>query len=153
MAHLVPGQRRAVDRARADVRAPGDDRCPDRGAHQDRGHLGHDDLRRIAGHARLRLDLARSGDGREHERIGVVGRQEAGAREKQEMRRLGRAEALAGRRPEGDLAAVETAKREAEPEALGDEREVVGRFSGVGEHGGDVPSQGSTRTWIDPPRR
>ena len=72
------------------------------------------------------LDRTGPGERREHVGIGVVGREQAGARQQERVRRIGRLEALAGGCPERDLAAVEPAERETESQAFGEEGEVVG---------------------------
>ena len=126
MAELVPGQRRAVHRARADVRAPGDDRRAHRRADEHRGDLRGDDVRRFAGQSGGGLDATGAGERLADERVGVVRRQEARPGEQERVGRLGRAQAVPEVGPEGDLAPVEPAQRKTEAKAFGEQWQVVG---------------------------
>ena len=74
------------------------------------------------------LDLAGPRDRGEDERIGVVGREQAGPRQEQGARRLGRAQVQPVGGAERDVAAIEAAEWQAQPQALGQEGEVVGSF-------------------------
>ena len=121
---LVPGHRRAVDRARAAVAAAGHDRRPDGGADEDRGHLGGDHVRpsrRRPGRPPRRPGPARS---REHEQVGLVGGQQARSREQQRMSRIDRARS---RRRSGRRAGCRGRRSRAAAARVG-----VGRRAGTG---------------------
>ena len=79
-----------------------------------------------------------AGERFEHERVGVLGRQEARPGEQERVGRLGRAQAVPEVRPEGDLAPVEPAQRKTEAKAFGEQGKVVG--CGRLVHGAAVPS-------------
>ena len=86
---------------------------------------------RVAGEAGSGLDRACPREHSHHVGVGVVGREQARPREQQRVGRFHGVKAFAGDGPERDLAAVEPAERQSQPEALGEQLEVVG---GVGEH-------------------
>ena len=64
-------------------------------------------------------------------------RQKARSRQQERMRRLGRTQVGAVGRPERDLATIEAAERQTEPQSFGEQWQVVGC---VGVHRGGVPS-------------
>ena len=73
VAQLVPGQRRAVQRARAYLGTARDHRGPNGGADEDRGDLGGDDGGRFAGGAGRGLHLPGACDGGKDIRLGILG--------------------------------------------------------------------------------
>ena len=123
----------------------GDDRRAYRRADEHRRDLRGDDVRRFAGQSGGGLDATGAGERFEHERVGVLRREEARPREQERVGCLGCAQAVPKVRPEGDLAPVEPAQRKTEAKAFGEQWKVVGCGRLVHGGGGSFRLRGQAR--------